>query len=186
MYLAVNHYLRQIAYGRTALSRREALSYAFLGALLLLLVIFAIVVFQMLVGRPEWVDLGVTDELQSEIERQQTPLLRLVPRGSDRVSIWLYYANGKWLAFDGRVPFGSRCFYEWTPLTRRFEDPCSGARFARTGEYLDIYTYLVGKPVQNLDQYPVEIRGNHLYADISHLLHAEPYYATAPSPECCR
>ncbi len=166
---------------RNPLTRREFLSYAQLLVGLLLLVAFAAVIIQFVTPRPEWVDLGSIDELQSDV-----PMARTITRGDGTgLFVWVVHADGKWFAFDAHVPFGSRCRYQWQPVVGRFEDPCSGARFARTGEYLDIYTHLRGTAVQNLDQYVVNIRDQHVSVDASWLIRAEPFIACAPTPECC-
>ncbi len=163
------------------LTRREMLSYAQILAGLLLLIAFAAVVMRSLIPHPEWIDLGTVTDLQSDV-----PITRMITRqdGTELV-IWVVHTENKWLAFDGRVPFGAHCNYQWQTITARFEDLCSGARFARTGEYLDIYTYLRGTQVQNFDQYVVSIRDNRVYIDASRLNHAKPFTARAPTPECC-
>jgi len=166
---------------RKPLTRREMLGYAQILAGLSLLIAFAAVVVQSVIPRPEWIDLGTVTELQSDV-----PITRVITRyDGASLSVWIVHVDNKWLVFDGHVPFGARCNYQWQTITGRFEDPCSGARFARTGEYLDIYTYLRGTQVQNLDQYVASIRDNHISIDASQLIHAEPFTARAPTPECC-
>lgn len=166
------------------LTRREALGYAQVGAILVLLIAFGITLIQLLVGPSKWVDLGSIETLLDDIAAHQGPVHREIP--SNNLTVWVYYEKGQWLVFDGHVPFGDRgCQYQWQPVTGRFEDPCSGARFSRTGEYLDIYTYLRGTAVQDLDRYPVVVQDNHLLIDVSRLIHAEPFVARALTPECC-
>ncbi len=47
-------------------TRREMLAYAQIGALLLLLVLFAVALIQAVVLQPNWIDLGTTDALRSD------------------------------------------------------------------------------------------------------------------------
>jgi cytochrome b6-f complex iron-sulfur subunit len=42
------------------------------------------------------------------------------------------------------------CLYEWVPMTDRFECPCHGSKFAKTGDYLD------GPARRSLDRFVIQ------------------------------
>ncbi|HKZ86354.1 MAG TPA: hypothetical protein VJ793_22215 [Anaerolineae bacterium] len=57
------------------------------------------------------------------------------------------------LALHGRDP-GSNCQMRWVPETGRIEDPCSGSKYTRTGEYIS------GPSPRSLDRYPITVGEN--------------------------
>ena len=72
------------------------------------------------------------------------------------------------LALHGRDP-GSNCQMRWVPEVERIEDPCSGSKYTRTGEYLS------GPSPRGLDQYPVTIGENgDVAVDLSGLQRGQP------------
>ncbi len=89
--------------------------------------------------RPEWFDLGKTEELAQEAPTKHVFTLR----DGKFLTVWLVHTPEKWLAFDGLMPFstfgnaGGRCLYEWQAVTQLFEDPCSGAKFSIRGEFVN-------------------------------------------------
>ena len=54
------------------------------------------------------------------------------------------------LALHQRDP-GSSCQVEWNEATQRFEDPCSGSKYARSGDYLE------GPALRGLDRFAVVV-----------------------------
>jgi len=54
------------------------------------------------------------------------------------------------LALYGRDP-GSNCQLLWVQENERIEDPCSGSKYTRTGEYIS------GPAPRSLDRYPVTV-----------------------------
>ncbi len=166
---------------RHPLARREVLGYAQVAAVLLLFFAFAGISLSAILPKPEWIDLGTTQELAYESPTKHVFTLR----DGQVLTVWLVHTPEKWLAFDALMPFttfgysGSRCLYEWEPVTQLFEDPCSGAKFSSVGEFVNKYDAFVGRTVQNLDQYMVSLRNNHVFIDASHVIHAEPFVLTA-------
>ena len=55
------------------------------------------------------------------------------------------------------------CDVKWVPTNGRFEDPCSGAKFAPTGEWLDVWYLTKVMEQRGLSHYPVEVRGDELW-----------------------
>ncbi len=154
-------------------TRREVLGYAQVGAFVLLLVVLGVILIWFALGQSESIDLGRTDEFQIE-----TPVSRVVTlRDKSTLSVWVVHTQNQWFVFDGRVPFGSHYPYQWQPVTQRFEDPLSGAKFSLTGEFLDPYHGFAGKTVQDLDRYPPAIRNGHLLIDPNRVIHTPPFVA---------
>lgn len=162
---------------KTPVTRREMLGYAQVTIFILLLILVAVILFQVMVLQPEWIDLGTIDQLKQETPTQHTAILR------DRttLSVWVVYTPDKWLVFDGRTPMGpdttftSHCLYQWQPVTLRFEDPCSGYKFSLTGEFVDPYSQFAGRRVEDLAQYSPSLRDGHLFVDANRVIHVEPY-----------
>jgi nitrite reductase/ring-hydroxylating ferredoxin subunit len=72
------------------------------------------------------------------------------------------------LALHGRDP-GSNCQMRWVPEVERIEDPCSGSKYTRTGEYL------YGPSPRSLDRYPVTVSENgDIAVDLSGLQQGQP------------
>lgn len=76
--------------------------------------------------------------------------------GDKPVGGWLYLVNldGNLSALDPMTPHITHCLVVWVEVKHRFEDPCSGARFALNGGYL------YGPAYSNLSYFPVEINGS--------------------------
>jgi hypothetical protein len=158
---------------QTPMTRREFLGCAQIGAFALLLIAFGIILIQFVLGRPKWIDLSSLDEL-----RGKEPVSRTITlKDGSSLSVWVVYAQDRWLVFDARVPFGQGCFVQWRPETGRFEDPCSAAKFSLSGEFVDPYHGFAGKTVQDLDRYPASVRDGHLYIDRNYVIHASPFVA---------
>ena len=155
------------------MSQRELLAYAQIAALLLLLVGGAIILIQVFFLQPEWIDLGTIPEVRGE-----PPILRVVSRRDMSIlHVWVVYARNEWFVFDGLTPFDTECYYAWQVVTGRFEDPCAGAKFSLSGEFVDPYGGFAGKSVQNLNQYPVSLRDGHVFVDANRVIHAQPFIA---------
>jgi hypothetical protein len=72
------------------------------------------------------------------------------------------------LALHQRDP-GSSCKVEWNEAAQRFEDPCSGSKYARSGDYLE------GPAPRSLDRFPVVVTENgEVLVDVSALQAGPP------------
>lgn len=115
--------------------------------------------------RADWHTLGTLAELDSE-----TPQVsHLIANDEHRVSVWLSFANGQWFAFDGITPdpYNTHCFYMWQPVTDRFEDPCTGMKYARTGEFINESYYARDVIAQDLTRYPILIENDTLAVNLA-------------------
>ncbi len=153
-----------------ALPSREFLLPLFLVLFALLPISLTIIVGAMIWPRPELITLGAVQDF-SETPRQ----FSFNTRDGAGITIWVVQTRRGWRAFDGQVRFGAmKCFFGWQPVTDRFEDPCSGAKFARTGEYLDIlapYPYWLAR---NLDEYRIFVENGKLIVNVSHRIEGAP------------
>jgi hypothetical protein len=105
---------------------------------------------------------------------------------------WLVNLGPEIRAFKPVSPDNWHCRFTWADYSHRFEDPCSGSKFALDGQYMD------GPAFRNLDQHPVTIRDEQIQVDLSRVILGEvieqhPYrrsgticgyrvYYTAPTP----
>ncbi|MCC7358275.1 MAG: hypothetical protein IT317_02290 [Anaerolineales bacterium] len=55
------------------------------------------------------------------------------------------------------------CDVKWVPTNERFEDPCSGAKFTPTGEWIEVSYLIKTIDQRGLSRYPVEVRGDELW-----------------------
>ncbi len=165
-----------------AVTRREALGYAQIASLLVLFAAVALIALFLAMPPAVWVDLGPIEQLPRE---GPTPRVFTLSDGTN-VSVWVVRDRSGWLVFDGTTPFGTHCQYQWQPVTGRFEDPCSGAKFSITGEFLDMYDAFAGQIVQNLDRYAVKVEDGDLFMNAHQLMREEPFVARALTPESNR
>ncbi len=160
-------------------TRREGLGCAWGVSVIVLLAAFALMGAFLVMPPAVWVDLGATDQLSRE---EPTPRAFTLSDGTN-VSAWVVYSRGQWLVFDGTTPLGTHCRYQWQPVTGRFEDPCSGAKFSTTGEFLDMSDAFAGQTVRNLDRYATKVEDGELMMNAHQLIQAEPFVARALTPE---
>ncbi len=154
-------------------TRREMLGHVQVGTFALLLVVLGVILIWFAMGQSEWIDLGRTDEFEPDIPTSRVVTLR----DKSTLSVWVVHLQDQWFVFAGRVPFESHYPYQWQPVTQRFEDPLSGAKFSRQGEFLDPCHGFAGKTMQDLDPYPPTIRDGHLLIDPHRVIHAPPFVA---------
>lgn len=167
---------------RVPMTRREMLAYAQVAALVLLIVGVAVMLLQVFFLQPQWIDLGSTGDVKPDQPVSHTSTLR----DGSTLRVWVVYTRNRWFVFDGHTPVGTDCLYQWEPVTGRFEDPCSGAKFSLTGKFVDPYGGFAGKSVQNLNQYPVSVRDNRVLIDGNRVNHAEPFIAPGLVAELCK
>lgn len=150
-------------------------------ALLLLLPLSGVVVFwQMIQPRPEYAEVGLLTDFS------ETPTLRVLQtREGEHLSIWIVKTTDGWRAFDGQLRFGMmNCFFGWQPVTRRFEDPCSGAKFSRTGEFNEYQLYPYWRSIaRNLDEYPVLEQNGNIVVEVSRRIPGAPASGIPPTQE---
>ena len=163
---------------RARFSRREGLAYAQITAFVLFLIAVAVIVIFIALPRPEWVNLGTTEELANEVPTRRA----LTLSDGTNLVVWVVHTDNQLYVFNADMPFGTQCRFEWQPVTGRFEDPCLGAKFTLTREFIDRYTAFAGRTVRNLDRYDADIRGDHLYIDARQLIRGEPFVARALTP----
>ncbi len=161
------------------LTRREGLGCAWGVTVVVLLAAFALMGWFLVTPPAVWVDLGATDQLPRE---EPVPRAFTLSDGMN-VSVWVVYSRGQWVVFDGTTPLGTHCRYQWEPVTGRFEDPCSGAKFSITGEFLDAYAAFAGQTVRNLDRYATKVEDGELMMNAHQLIPAESFIARALTPE---
>lgn len=97
-----------------------------------------------------------------------TPYKQIVEADGRIIPLWVVHTPEQLTVFSGLVPTPaewrfSTCPYAWNQDTQRFEDPCTGAKFALTGEILDD---LGVKNLRALDFYPVYLVHDELWLDI--------------------
>lgn len=151
------------------------------AALLLLALTFAIVVWA-ITPRSRAVDLGPLTSFSAD-----DPTLKLAtfPNNGTR-PIWVVKSGSHWLAFEGQSRPRPGCHNRWLPSSDQFWDICSGWTFiwAKTGELLSYPAWpspALEPYVRDLDQYPVWLKGEHLFIDPDHLTRGAP--RTTPPPE---
>lgn len=163
-----------------ALPSTELLLPLFL-ALLLLIPLSGIVMFwQMIRPQPEYAVVGSAQDFS------ETPTLRVLQtREGEHLSIWIVKTDRGWRAFDGQLRFGTmNCFFGWQSVTRRFEDPCSGAKFSRTGEFNEYQLYAYWRSfARNLDEYPVLEQNGNILVEVSRRIPGAPASEIPPTQE---
>ncbi len=166
---------------KAPVSRRKFLGYAFVASILLLIGAFAIIFIHATENRPELFDLGATTKFG------ESPTPRAITlRDGHEVRIFIVRTADQFLALDARTHIGlSDCWVQWQPSFGRFEDPCSGGKFTRAGEYIDTYSYLKGATVSNLDRYSVSVKADHVIVDMNQLNRGKNFVARVLTPECC-
>lgn len=117
------------------------------------------------------IDLGAVEQF-----KPGAPHARYVEL-SDGASLplWVTLVDGEWYVFNGRARLGRywNCHYRWVPVNDRFEDPCSGFKWALTGELLT-YPFPPGRydPLfsHDLDRYPAMVENDRLRVNLSRLI----------------
>jgi hypothetical protein len=89
---------------------------------------------------------------QQDLARQLQPIAVSSP--GPVADFFLVREDGEWQALDAQTPYPTRCKVLWVADNRRFEDPCSGSKFARNGGYLE------GPANGHMRQYPVHVQAD--------------------------
>src|SRR5574341_1979576 len=166
-------------------TRREFAYYIFGAASCLMLLLLAGIVLWAALPKPQVFDLGPLESFRSD-----GPTRKLITlNDGSTLPLWVVHAEEKWSAFRGRIRTGSawNCEYKWVPTNHRFEDPCSGFKWALSGELLTYFDnlppdWLVG--LHDLDQYSTTIQGGHLTVDANKIIHGETHLGPPPEVRC--
>ena len=159
-----------------SLNRQELLTYIFLAAMGLFVLVTAGLLFwtispmanvspQVLLGQTADFPIATEPYLvrlelsERKIEAYAEQDARFFP------SIWLAHTEDGWFAFNRYTPpiglNSKSCIYAWTPTNGRFEDPCYGSKFTLDGRLIE------PPAAQNLMSYPVTIREGEIWLDLS-------------------
>ena len=145
------------------LNPRELTGYLFVLTLIALAFAIGWMLVRMFEPHGDWHSLAIVSDLTND---PPTPYSLQASDGTS-VHLWLVNNQGQWRAYDGFTPTRStKCLYAWQPVTSRFEDPCSGAKFELDGKHLDgiyDYAYLLSS---DLIQYQVQLRGKELWVNL--------------------
>jgi hypothetical protein len=154
--------------------RREFAFYCFGASLFLSASMVAGALLWMLTPPQEKFDLGAVEEFSAG-----QPVARYVERrDSTTLPLWVVRTEDKWLVFDRRVQIGRywHCQYAWVAVNNRFEDPCSGFKWALTGILLSYPFSFIHEGdyplfLHDLDQYPTTIEQGHLVINADKPVH---------------
>ncbi len=143
---------------------REISNYLLLSTLIGLTAVIGTALFQFALPQPQYVNLGPA----SIFEQEQPVLVRDTSR-SGPIVVWVVNIDGIYHAFEARSPH-HYCHNEliqweaekklWNHYKNYFID-CVGTVWQNDG------TYQLGPGLRNLDWYPVEIRDDGLWIDIT-------------------
>ena len=95
----------------------------------------------------------------------------VITKDGQTVPLWVVRMDKHWLIFSGRMKISStwNCAYKWVPTNERFEDPCSGFKWALTGELLTYFDNPSSKwqtGLRDLNQYEATIQDGHLMVNL--------------------
>lgn len=142
------------------LNRREFLAYVFLMALLLFglltLAFFAWSVWP----RPTYIRVGDATDFPHKMIGPG-----IYPVSFENVRLYLVNTGSEFIAFDRHTPYDRQgCIFMWVSMTGRFEDPCTGAKFAPDG------AWLAGPTSRNLDRFPVKVEDGQIWVNTSKMI----------------
>jgi hypothetical protein len=168
------------------ISRRELVGWCFGAALLLTPILLTGVVVWMAYPPAQVYDLGPTDNFVVG----QPAGREVMTKDGQTVPLWVVHADDRWLIFLGRMKISPswNCAYKWVPINNRFEDPCSGFKWALTGERLTYFdnpspTWQAG--LRDLDQYAATLKDGHLMVNLDKRM-AGQFRAEPPPNVICR
>jgi hypothetical protein len=138
--------------------QRELATYILVFTLVVLAAVSAIALWQYLTPRPVRVTVGRSDVFVARNEPYH------LVSANPRADLFVTQVHGEWFALDARTPHTTRCKVRWIAANQRFEDPCSGSKFAVNGGYLE------GPAWSHLARYPVHIEQDTLSVDLTRLL----------------
>lgn len=136
-------------------NRRELAYHTLIGAMVLLIALATAATLWYLTPRPRLVMIGNVKNFPPADDPYY------IAQG-DAVYLFIVNTGQEFIAFDARsTTTEERCRVKWVPINERFEDPCCGSKFTLDG------TYIEGPAVRNLDRYPVTIRGEQVWVNLS-------------------
>jgi len=165
-------------YRQTPLTRHEFSYYIFGAAFLLLLAALATMVVWVALPRPEVFDLGQLESFRTDGPTPRT----VISREGKTIPLWAARDSETWVVFDGSA---GPCHYKyvWVPTNNRFEDPCSGFKWAINGILLT-YVPKPGKASRDLDRYAAFVKDGHLMVNLDKPLPGAARPSQPPEVEC--
>lgn len=153
-----------------SLTLRELTGYLFVLTLILLGLSAFWVLARMFEPRGDWHQVA----LVSDFDITHPIPHSLNATDGTPVFVWLVSYQGQWRAYDGTTPtLGTHCRYGWQPVTSRFEDPCTGAKYLPDGSYIVEGIY-PGLQSTDLIQYRVELRDDQLWVNLDDKIKPAP------------
>lgn len=150
---------------------REGTGYLFILALTLFAIAAVWMLGRMFQPRGDWHSLAAV----SELSIQEPMPFPLDNAEGTPVHVWLVFYDGTWRAYDGVTPtyLEQNCSFAWQPVTGRFEDPCSGAKFDLEGKLIS-NPYYPTPLATNLVQYKLELRGEQFWVNLGDKVYPSP------------
>ncbi len=130
-----------------SLSRREFLYILWAAAFIALIVSVAAVSYWYLRPHEEPVPVANVTDLEAS-----DPLFRAIDAD---LAVYIVQFDGELRALDAVSPV-SNCRFSWVPINRRFEDPCSGAKWCIDGTIADRRF----KDATSLQSYEIDVHSN--------------------------
>jgi len=163
---------------RLPFTLREVSGYVFILLFLALGGSFVYMFARMIEPHPDLQNLGEV----AAFDRERPTVLHLTAADGSGVTVWVTYVNGEWRAYNGFTPDANpfHCMFGWQPVTSRFEDPCSGFKYTRAGEYIPEYHFLEYPYAQDLNGYTVQIENGQILVNLSRPISGRIWYATPP------
>jgi hypothetical protein len=142
------------------ITRREAAYYFFGATVLTMLAALAGIFLWFALPRPQVFDLGPTDGFVIN----QPSYQGVIARNGNTTSLVIVRLADQVLVFDR---YAGSCHYRyvWVPTNNRFEDPCSGYKWAINGTLLS-YPPEFSPPSRDLDQYETFVHDGHLFVNL--------------------
>ena len=138
----------ELAAVQAPVTRREFLNYAFLGSLGIFVVVFAGAFFVFALPRFGAGEFGGTFDLG--FAGDAIPPTDAAPLPNTGARSWISNSEqGVVALYNVCVHLG--CLYGWQPVTNRFECPCHGSKFQKTGQYIE------GPAPRSLDQFQMSM-----------------------------
>jgi len=155
--------MTQLTSQPTKVNRRELLMTSFLATVVLFAVGLIVALVWLLLPYKPLTTVGHVEDFP--------PAERPYNVTNDEIPIWLVNTGNEIFAFSKRTPDPEPwdCNYAWTLANGRFEDPCSGSKFALDG------TLLEGPATRSLDRYEVTVlRNGRIHVSFDELILGQP------------
>ena len=169
------------------ISRRELATWGFRAALPLTLIVLLGVAGWRLYPAIQNYDLGSIDKLSAGYPIHS----HVITQNGQTVPVWVVHTTERWFVFAGRMKISEdwNCEYKWVPINNRFEDPCSGFKWALTGELLTYFSNPatdVLSGLRDLDQYAASLKSGHLMINLSQFTSGVIRTEPPPQVSCTR